>query len=406
MMRRTIAVVVVMVSPLGVCDCLSRATAAEADMSDQAALAAGTTEFGLDLYAQLRDQPGNVILSPYSISTALAMTYAGARGETARQMAAVLHFPFEGEPLHEACASLASALSESGDGPQCKVYVANSLWGQQGLEFLDDFVALNRRYYGAGFRQIDFAADPDQARQSINAWVSDHTQRMIPQLLAPPDIGRETLLVLTNAIYFKGTWVYQFDPENTRDAPFWLGHDQQVAVPMMTQTGTFAFADHGDVDVLDLPYAGGRWSMTLLLPKDRDGLPAVERSLDTQHLHRWLNEGLEDKPVRVSLPRFKLGFHTCVARPLRSMGMTDAFGPDADFSGMTGRRGLSIAEVVHEARVEVNEEGTEAAAATAVLLKRGPRPEQFVADHPFLFLIRDKQTGAILFLGRVSDPRA
>ena len=372
---------------------------------DQRAVVAGNTEFALDLYARLRTEEGNLFISPYSISTALAMTYAGARGETERQMADVLHFTLGQERLHPALAALESSVKAASNGPGCTLHVANALWGQQGYGFLEEFLVLNKKHYGAGFREVDFVRATEQARQTINGWVEDQTQQMIQELLRKGDLDPADVLVLTNAIYFKGDWASRFDRRHTQDGPFRISDTDQVVVPMMHQTRKFSLATQDNLDVLELPYVGDRLSMVLLLPKQIDGLAALEESLSKDTLERWLGRPRQ-QPVRVSLPRFKLDSRFDLSRTLEAMGMIDAFsGGKADFSGMTGRRGLFIGMVIHQAAVEVNEEGTEAAAATAVKMKRGGPPPAFVADHPFLFLIRDKQTGSILFMGRVVNPQ-
>jgi serpin B len=371
---------------------------------DHEAVVAGNTQFALDLYARLRTEDGNLFLSPYSVSTALAMTYAGARGETERQMADVLHFTLGQEQLHPALAALGSSVKAAGGGPGCTIHVANSLWGQQGYGFLEEFLALNRKHYGAGFSEVDFGGATEQARHTINAWVAQQTQQIIKELLQEGQLDPADVLVLTNAIYFKGDWASKFDPKQTQDAPFQISATDQVVVPMMQQFGRFAFADGNELDLLELPYAGERLSMVLLLPKKVGGLPALERSLSKENLHQWLGR-LRQRPVRVSLPRFALGSRFDLTKTLEAMGMPDAFGGAADFSGMTGGRDLFIGLVIHEAKLEVTEEGTEAAAATAVKMKRGAPPLAFVADHPFLFLIRDRQTGSILFMGRVLNPK-
>ena len=394
---------------LAVCSSLLSAwptvTLAGAAENDTRAVVAGNTEFALDLYAKLRNEDGNLFLSPYSISTALAMTYAGARGNTATQMADVLHFSLEQERLHPAFAALESSVKAAGDGSNCTLHVANALWGQQGYGFLDGFLALNRKHYGAGFREVDFVQAAEQARQTINTWVAKQTQQIIKELLRKGDLDPADVLVLTNAIYFKGDWASRFDRQHTQDAPFRISETKQVVVPMMRQFQEFPFASGDDLDVLELPYDGDRLSMVVLLPKQVDGLATVEASLSRENLERWLGR-LRQQAVRVSLPRFKLDFRADLAKTLAGLGMTDAFsGSKADFSGMTGRRDLFIGLVIHQAQVDVNEEGTEAAAATAVKMKRGPAPAEFVANHPFLFLIRDKQTGSILFLGRVLNPK-
>jgi serpin B len=379
------------------------ATAAPPE-KDRAAIVAGNTQFALDLYARLSGEDGNLFVSPYSISTALAMTYAGARGETAQQMADVLHLPLAQERLHPALAGLEGTLEAAGNDAGCALHIANSLWGQQGYGFLEEFLALNREHYGAGFREVDFAGAPEQARRMINSWVADQTQRIIKDLLQEGDVDPADVLALVNAIYFKGSWASQFDPRQTTEGPFHIDADTQISVPMMYQAQTFPFAATADLSLVELPYDGDRLSMVLLLPRSADGLGELESKLSQENLDGWLG-ALRAQTVRVRLPRFKLQSRWDLAKTLQTMGMVDAFhGSRADFSGMTGRRDLFIGMVIHEARVDVNEEGTEAAAATAVKMKRGGLPPEFTADHPFLVLIRDGQTGTILFMGRVVNP--
>jgi len=374
--------------------------------TDTEALVQGNTEFALDLYARLRTEEGNLFLSPYSISTALAMTYAGARGETAGQMADVLHFAPEQARLHPAFAALQSSVKAAGYGSGCRLHTANALWGQQGYGFLEEFLALERRHYGAGLRELDFAHATEQARQTINAWIADQTQQMIKELLEAKDLDPGVALVLTNAIYFKGLWASQFDPQSTREGPFRINEEEKVVVPMMQQLRRFPYAATEQVDLLELPYVGDRLSMVILLPKAADGLERLEESLNRENLDRWLGQ-LGQEALHVSLPRFKLDTRFDLAKTLSAMGMIDAFSSaKADFSGMTGRRDLFISLVIHQAQMEVNEEGTEAAAGTAVVMRKGPRPAVFAADHPFLLLIRDQQSGSILFIGRVVNPKA
>ena len=364
----------------------------------------GNTEFALDLYARLATGDGNLFFSPYSISTALAMTYAGARGETARQMAEVLQFTLPQEQLHPACSALEASVYEGEDAEECPLLLANSLWGQTGFGFHKEFLALAQKHYGARCREIDFASDPERARDAINTWIRTLTQEQIRELLQPNDLDPATVLVLTNAICFKEKWATWFDLKNTQDGQFWVTADKQVTVPLMHQSGLFALTRTDKVDVLELPYAGERFSMVLLLPKAKTGLADVEKMLDSKLLALWLKD-LHPETVRVTLPRFKLDSRFELAKVLQAMGMTDAFSSKAaDFSGMARRAQIWIDNVIHQAQVEVDEAGTKAAAATAVTMKRTSIPASFTADHPFCFMIRDRLTGSILFLGRVINP--
>jgi serpin B len=372
---------------------------------DVQAVVEGNTQFALDLYAELREESGNLFLSPHSISTALAMSYAGARGETARQMANVLHFSLEPGRLHPAFGAMLLSDQATREESGYRLDVANAMWGQKGYGFLEDYLALTREHYDAGFREVDFVEATEQARQIINAWIEDQTEHRIRELLQRPDLDPATVLVLTNAIYFKGSWASRFDEKHTKDGPFWMNEKDNVVVPMMHQVARFPLATLDNLDILELPYQGDRLAMVVLLPKKREGLTALEKSLSRENLNRWLGL-LSPQPVRLSLPRFKLERRFELSRTLQAMGMIDAFAPGrADFSGMTGNRELFISLVIHQAEVEVNEEGTEASAATAVVHKRGAPPTAFVVDHPFLFLIRDKQSGSILFMGRVVNPK-
>ncbi len=377
----------------------------KADETDVAGVVEGNNAFAFDLYEKLRGKEGNLIFSPYSISTALAMTYAGARGETASQMETVLHFTLGQKKLHPAMAGLVDDLNRRGGEGAYELVVANRLWGQKGYRFLNSFLALNRTYYGAGLEQVDFAGATEEARRTINAWVEKRTRDKIRELLKPRVLTPFTTLVLTNAIYFKGNWASQFKKEQTKDAPFSVSPTEKVTVPMMRQTKEFGYSETAELQFLEMPYVGDDLSMVVLLPKKIDGLAEIEASLNADGLQTWLSR-VHKRKVAVFLPRFKIGFGLDLAKTLESMGMPLAFGGGADFSGMDGTRSLFISNVIHKAFVDVNEEGTEAAAATAVVMSRGvSRPPVFRADRPFLFLIRDRATESILFMGRVVNPK-
>ena len=378
--------------------------------ADVARVVEGNSAFAFDLYGRLKSEKGNLIFSPYSISTALAMTYAGARGETAAEMKKALRFAFGQEKLHPAMADLVDDLNARGgeDGAKAayELVVANRLWGQAGYRFLEPFLELNRTSYGAGLEQVDFARATEAARKQINTWVEDQTRDKIKELLKPGVLDSLTRLVLTNAIYFKGNWASQFKKERTADAPFHVTPDRTVDVPMMRQTEKFGYAERKDLQILDMPYVGRELSMTILLPKEADGLGDVAAALSAAQLKAWVAR-LRKRKIAVFLPRFKLEFGIGLSETLKAMGMPLAFSDRADFSGMDGTRELFISAVIHNAFVDVNEEGTEAAAATAVVMKaNGSRPPVFCADRPFIFLIRDRVTGSVLFIGRVTDPAA
>jgi len=361
----------------------------------------GNTAFACDLYHALEDREGNLLLSPHSISAALAMTYGGARGETEAQMAGVMHYDLSQGRLHPAFAALRDRLRTAGEG---QLGLANALWGQEGYHFLDEYLALTTDHYDAGFRTVDFERATEEARRTINAWMADHTGGRIEEILQPGDLGPATALALTNAVHFKGSWAARFDSRHTQEGTFRTAAGGEVGVPFMHQTRQFPCSIGEDLDVLEMPYERDLQSMVLLVPKGEGGLDALEASLSPENLEGWLSR-LTEQPVQVKIPRFQAGSRFDLAQTLQAIGMTDAFqGGRADFSGMTGSKELFISTVIHQAEVEVDEEGTEAAAGTVVAMKRGPRPPQIAADRPFLFLIRDRETGSILFLGRVVDP--
>jgi serine protease inhibitor len=371
------------------------------------------SEFAFDLYAKLKDDPavtkagGNLFFSPYSISTALAMTWSGAGGETEKQMAEVLHFTLPQAQLHKAFGTLEKQLNEAGQEGRYELSVANALWGQAGYNFLDEFLELTEKNYGAGLREVDFVTQTEKSRQIINAWVEEKTKEKIKDLIQPGVLNALTRLVLTNAIYFKGDWAIQFDKKQTKDAPFNLSKDKQVPAPMMNIKERFKYRADDKLQVLQLPYKGEELSMIILLPNQIDGLADMEKSLTIEKLNEW-SESLRKQEVIVYLPKFKITTDFELSEYLKKMGMPDAFSlPPADFSGITGDKSLYISNVIHKAFVAVDEEGTEAAAATSVTMRLTSvpaPPKVFRADHPFIFIIKDNRSQSILFMGRVMNP--
>jgi serpin B len=366
------------------------------------------TAFALDLYRVLLSETGqeNSLVSPYSLSVALAMTYAGARGETARQMAEALHYTLPQEQLHLAFNALDRALASRGEGAEQEAFrlkLVNTIWPQQGYAFLDAFLDTLAENYGAGLHPVDFARS-EEARQAINEWVSKETERKIEELLPPGSITGETALVLSNAVYYYAAWMHPFAEEATADGAFTLLDGQQVTVPTMHQVAQLGYAEHPGVRAVELPYANGKLSMVVLLP-DESTFKAFAQGLETAELRAILGE-LEPTQVRLALPKFGFDAGCEAKRALMRLGMVDAFGDKADFSGMDGTTELFIDEVYHKAFIAVDEAGTEAAAASAVVMARkGTMAEQEVeVSRPFLFLIRDVETGTILFLGHVVNP--
>jgi serpin B len=375
--------------------------------SDQAALVQGNSEFAFDLYRKLRSDD-NLFFSPWSISTALGMTSAGARGATQEEMAKTLHFTLPGPRLHSAMGALVKDFA----GAKTKDYqlrVANALWGQQGLAFQPDFLQLTREAYGAELRPVDFKKETEQARQTINDWVEKQTEGKIKELLRSGVLTVDTRLVLTNAIYFKSTWLQPFNEKATTPGDWKLTADKKVpGVPLMQQSVNEAhYYENADLQMVALPYQGEALSMIVLLPKKADGLGKIEESLGAARLDEWLKAAALHK-VDLTLPRFKLTAEADLKKTLTEMGMGQAFSQGADFSGISTSEPLMLSAVVHKAVVEVDEKGTEAAAATGVVVGAKKlaehQPVVFRADHPFIFLIRDNQTKSILFLGRLNNP--
>jgi len=386
---------------------VSAVAAVKPDTGDQAAVVTGNNEFAFDLYGQLRTHDGNLFFSPYSVSTALAMTYAGARGQTAEQMAKTLHFNLEQDRLPAAYARLVKTMNADSQKRAYQLRVANALWGQQGYPFLPSFLKLAADSYGAGLHEVNFKAI-EAARHTINAWVEKETNDKIKDLIPAGVLRADTRLVLTNAIYFKGAWTSPFKKNLTRDDAFFTAADKKTTVPMMNQTGSFKYLDQADFQALELPYEGKDLSLVVLLPKKVDGLADLEKKLTAASLKAWTSKMHPDE-VKVSLPKFKLTEEVQLQDTLARMGMPAAFQPEAaDFSGMDGDKDLFISAVLHKAFVDVNEEGTEAAAATGVVAAPAAirLTTTFRADHPFVLLIQDKRSGSILFLGRVANPGA
>ena len=396
--------------------------------SDLSTLAGGNARFSLDFYHDLRASGnGNLFYSPYSLQSALAMTYAGAANHTAIQMASALSFDLPTEQLHPAfnalelritAASAEGAPSEGTDNVDLpEIRIANALWGNVRNEFHSSFLDTLSANYGAGLSQLDFKDAPKQSAAAINQWVKDNTNDKIPTIVSPDGIEPETALVLTNAIYFKGKWAVEFNEDSTEDRDFHLIEGEVIKVPMMRQLGGFDYSEGRDYQAVELDYQGDELSMWVLLPAEGK-FAEFEESLDPRRLASII-DGASRESVNLKLPRFKMDTRTSAVDILKGLGMIDAFIAErADFSNMADiaelrkdMKNLAITDVVHRAFIEVNEEGTEAAAATAVIVETvayrnagPPPPVEMTIDRPFLFFIRHSSTGAILFMGRVMNP--
>jgi serpin B len=385
-----------------------RVTSPMLQMGDLATLAVDDDHFAWDLYQAVRvGSTDNLVFSPASISIALAMTFGGARGTTATQMASTLHFSLPPERLHPTFDALDLALeappAASADAGAFRLTLANALWGQSGFGFLPDYLDLLATSYGAGMHTVDFEGATEAARQTINQWVSDETSAKIPELFAPGVIDAGTVFVLTNAVYFKADWSAPFRPDSpngTFQAP-----TGPVQVPMMSLHGTVTGWSGTGYKAASLPYKGGTTSMVLVVP-DAGTFDAFEAALTFDQLGAIL-QPTTTTAYTFSMPRFKIETALPLAAVLGGLGMPDAFAPDkADFSGIDGAHDIFLKAVIHKAIIAVDEQGTEAAAATGVVGETtgGAFADPLIVDRPFIYAIRDDATGSILFLGRVLDP--
>ena len=363
-----------------------------------------SNRFSFDLYRRYSSDSGNILFSPYSISTALSMVYEGARGETADEMESVFHFVEEPSERRPAVVWIYNVIN--GRDRDYELHTANALWMQEGYPILEDYVDTVADCYGGEANALDFAGEPEESRVIINDWVEARTNDRIKNLFPPKSIDPEVILVLTNAIYFKGDWLIEFDEDRTSKNEFHISPAESVEANMMSLRGDrFNYTETYEMQVLELPYTGKDVSMVILLPKE-NYLSDIESTLFCDELGELI-DGLEETAVDVYLPRFAFETKYFLEEDLKEMGMPTAFTPSADFTEITEEDVLFIDIVIHQAFIEVNEEGTEAAAATGVsmhLSAAAPPRKVFRADHPFIFIIRDRVTGIILFMGRVMTP--
>jgi serpin B len=363
-------------------------------------------QFAFDLYSKYSSEEKNIFFSPFSISSALAMTYEGARGQTAAEMQRVLHLPNDIEKVRSGYAEIYREINMA-DKPY-KLSTANALWAQKDYSFLDAYLNTVDKYYDGKTTNLDFKTDTENSRITINNWVANKTDDKIKDLIPQGVLLPETRLVLTNAIYFKSNWSLQFDNASTTDQIFKSDSGTNVNVRMMHNTKYFAYGETKDMQIIELPYSNNDLSMLVILPKT--SLNDLEKSFTLSNLNDW-KKNMNTTEVELSLPKFKFETKYFMADKLGELGMTTALSSSADFSGMTGKKDLYINQVIHQAYIDVTESGTEAAAATAVLMVAGslppqdkPKPKIFNADHPFIFLIQERNSGNILFMGRMIDP--
>lgn len=388
--------------------------------NDAPTLAAGEGEtfakdqasFAIDLYHSVRKQPGvsgNVFLSPHSVSTALAMTYAGARGQTKTEMKAALHFSLADERLHNAFNYLDSQLESRGkgakatDGTPFKLSVANSLWGQKDFAIEAPFLDTLALNYGAGMNRVDFVGETEKARTTINGWVEDKTEDRIKELLKPGIVTADTRLVLVNAIYFNASWANKFEPSETKDAPFTTADGTQVNVPTMHQNDMMPYVAGDGFQAAAIPYDGNEMELLVIAPT-KGTFASFEASLTGESV-LGIMAGLQQTQVKLAFPKLKTEGAFELKQPLEALGMKAAFGDAADFTGIAP--GLSISEVVHKTFLALDEKGTEAAAATAVVMRESSAPADPVVmnlDRPFIMAVVDKATKTLAFVGRIDNP--
>ena len=386
---------------------------ARSSLASSFSVSKANNQFAVDLYRTLATKDGstptNLFFSPSSLSTVLAMTYLGARGNTATKIAKTLHWDgVPAEQLHVAMKEFVGTINAIGGGEN-KLLSANSLFVQQGLQ-IAQFKSDTSKFYGADVAQVDYKTNPEGARNQVNKWVEQKTQDKIKGIIPPSGFDANTRLVLVNAIYFKGFWEKIFNKKLTHDAPFTTSPSKKINMKMMSQTGPFKIIVNSKLafETLELPYKDRKTSMFILLPQDPNGLPNLEKALTIELLEKTIAETRKSIPMnglQVTIPKFQIAKSFELSQVLSELGADEMFSNTADFSGITQTEKLQVSEVIHKALVEVNEEGTEAAAASVVGMGRMAMPS-FMADHPFLFLILDNKSGSILFMGRFANPPA
>jgi len=365
----------------------------------------GNNKFTFSLYDEINNEATNVFFSPYSISSALAMTYNGARGTTKEEMSDVMNFD-KNEEIQSKNFSALNNHVKSLTSKKIQLDIANSIWGQQDYGFEKRFLELNNKYYGAGVKGVNFKKNYKSIRKDINEWVENKTQEKITDLIKKNMLDPMTRMVLVNAIYFNGKWEFPFKEEDTYEDVFYIYSKCETKVDFMQRQVSLKYFEDDLAQVVEIPYSGKSLSMMVVLPKEKYGMEQLEDHLD-ENLYHSYQKSMRTKKVKLTLPKFKITDDFELNKPLKNLGMESAFGKNADFSGMTGDKDLYISNVVHKSFVEVNEEGTEAAAATGVVMRKTSvnlDKKEFKADHPFVFFIKDNEHDTILFMGRIMNP--
>ncbi len=365
----------------------------------------GNNEFAFSLYEEINNKEEDVFFSPYSISSALAMTYNGARGKTKKEMQEVLNFIANSE-------ALSSHFSELNDNyrnlkqKEIQLNIANSLWCQEDFDFKQNFLDLNKKYYEAGIEKVNFEENYKEIRDQINKWVENKTNNKIQELIKKGMLDELTRLVLVNAIYFKGMWEFPFDKAKTKEDTFYVYSKCMTKTDFMHRSLSAKYYKDDLAEMIELPYSGKKLSMMIVMPIEKYGMKKLEERLDAE-LYESYNNSMYRTKVDLALPKFKIEAGYELNKPLKELGMETPFNSEADFSGISEKEELYISNIVHKSYVDVNEEGTEAAAATGVVMRKTTavmETVKFKADHPFIFFIKDNKTGSILFMGRLMNP--
>lgn len=410
-MSRSAGAFLLAVSALLLAVCVFRSTAATTEGESRPPghpVAEAANDFAFRLYKQCREREGNLVVSPFSVYEAMGMVWCGADGQTAEELTRLLSLPAERSAALASMTELRQPLQPAAQQEGFSFLVANALWGQQDVAFHPEFVEVVGRVFGGALERVDFVGAPEDARRRINGWAEENTQGRIRNLVPPGSFNPYTRLVATNAVYFKGLWAVPFRRSATIRQPFRVSTDKIVSVPMMQRSALFYYGETETCQVLELLYGGSRFSMMLVLPKAVGGLAELEEKLEGEVLDAWVSSLQVAGVVEVSLPRFTFGSSLKLGDAIYSVGASTAFDPvRADFSRMSTVKPLFLSDVLHKAFVVVDEKGTEATAATAVVAVSGRwagTPHRFRADHPFVFFIRHVETGTVLFVGRVTNP--
>lgn len=362
--------------------------------------------FGIELYKTLETKDQNTFISPISVSSLLAMCYAGADGETAGEISKALHFSGDQTRINRNFRLLLADIKQR-NKEDIVISIANGLWVQDGFELKRDYVSTLKKNYNADVDELDFVNETEKSCEKINRWVAKETNDKIMELLNPQSVSKATKLILANAIYFYGQWKFPFDEDRTREDFFYVNGTSKQKKSFMNAEERFSYAENDLLQIVELPYSAGNISMYVLLPKEKTGISDIEQKLSLVNLNQWIEQMKKEK-VRLSLPKFKLTNEFDLTKTLKQMGISAAFSTNADFSGINGKKNLKIDKVIHKTYIEVNEKGTEAAGATAgvIVATSVPSYKTFRANRPFIFLIKDQLSDNIFFIGKIVNPQS